>query len=198
MQTSKQTKVERLARVILEWKPTTPSDAPECFICGRSYHRGDGRYCCSRCRQGFDDGFPPYERREIPYSLPKSGDGFRIDCANCRRAFTSRGLRCCSTECERTFRVREDRERDLADAPFRSPRPPCESCGGPIPKWRKGRRVPSTARFCSTRCRNRKRPDLASGARNEISVRETAKKCPSNGLRQTGRVAPSITAEQPA
>jgi hypothetical protein len=178
---SVKTKLQRLARQLLDWKPLARVDAPECFTCGRGYHRGDGRFCSPRCRHGFDDGFSPYERREIIYSMPKSGDGFRIECANCKRPFTSKGLRCCSTECERIFRQREERKRDLADIPFRSPRPPCESCGGPIPKWRKGRLVSNATRFCSPRCQKRKRSDLGLRRQNQLSGAQTAKKCPHNG-----------------
>jgi hypothetical protein len=54
-------KLSGLARQILDWKPPSRVEAPECFTCGRSYSRGEGRFCSSRCRQGFDDGFPAHE-----------------------------------------------------------------------------------------------------------------------------------------
>jgi hypothetical protein len=36
-------------------------------------------------------------------SMRSSGDGFAIKCACCSREFASRGLRCCSADCERRY-----------------------------------------------------------------------------------------------
>jgi hypothetical protein len=56
-----------LARDLLRSEPTRTSDAAECFACGRSFmprpSTGDDnthRFCSTRCREAFDDGFPPY------------------------------------------------------------------------------------------------------------------------------------------
>jgi hypothetical protein len=99
-------------------------------------------------------GLPPYGERSAPYSLPQSGDGFRIECKGCRKPFVSRGLRCCSPECERSYREQLDIKSTMAEVgmePMREKRK-CEECGGDIPLWRKGKAVRSDSRFCSSRC----------------------------------------------
>ena len=40
--------------------------------------------------------------------MKKGPKGFHIDCAHCRKEFESLGLRCCTTECERAHREREE------------------------------------------------------------------------------------------
>src|SRR6266404_9252534 len=91
-----------------------PAEPAACFSCGRSYSRGDGRFCSTRCRSAYDAGFPAYALPSpVRYTLdgrpmPIMGDGFAIQCAGCNRTFSSRGLRCCSTTCERKYRERED------------------------------------------------------------------------------------------
>ena len=70
-------KTKRLARALLRDRaPSSKPPAPTCFTCGRSYWRGDGRFCSARCREAFDAGFPPYDpsyaEKTNPrwYSLP--------------------------------------------------------------------------------------------------------------------------------
>jgi hypothetical protein len=160
---------------------------PECFACGRSYSRGDGRFCGSKCRAGYDAGGPRHEPSRPTFNLPIGKTGFLIECASCQTQFDSRGLRCCSVECERRHREREQLEAELADNPFRAIKRKCQECGGPIPNWRNGRRVSSATRFCSSRCkdRNGKTARLAAGSPDPVLTPETAKKCPQNGHSQT-------------
>src|SRR5215831_16015440 len=49
-----------IERDLLAGRPAAPA-SPTCFICGRSYSKGDSRFCSLRCREAFDDGFPPYD-----------------------------------------------------------------------------------------------------------------------------------------
>jgi hypothetical protein len=111
-------KTQRLARALLRDRaPSAKPPAPTCFTCGRSYWRGDGRFCSTRCREGFDAGFPPYDPNYADktnprwYSLPIGRHGFLIDCANCKRRFDSIGLRCCSTKCEGLLSRKEKRRK---------------------------------------------------------------------------------------
>src|SRR6516165_5675024 len=96
-----------IARDILAARPARVG-ALMCFACDRPYSQGDGRFCSERCRAAFDAGLPPYERAGASYGLTPRGDGFLIDCAGCRRPFASKGLRCCSIECERLHRERQE------------------------------------------------------------------------------------------
>jgi endogenous inhibitor of DNA gyrase (YacG/DUF329 family) len=127
-----------------------------CFICGRSFvHGGDGsfgRLCSARCRKYFDTGGALYEPLDTDrfYSLPKSKQGFLIPCRGCGKQFDSKGLRCCSTECERIYRERQERLAGMLEAP--APKRKCLECGGNIPRWRNGRQVSAATKFCSNRC----------------------------------------------
>jgi hypothetical protein len=181
---------EAIARDIL--KPAAkPQQSRDCFACGRSFtYRGpcgddSGRFCSSRCRIGFEAGLPPYDpdyaSKTNPrwYSLPIGPTGFRIDCAHCRQWFNSRGLRCCSLDCERDLHRKQELEDELANDPFRAVKRRCAGCGGNIPNWRNGRRVSKATRFCSDRCR--KKTGRQSDSPNPVLSAETAKKCPENG-----------------
>jgi hypothetical protein len=80
-------------------------------------------------------------------------DGFHIRCAHCHREFESKGLRCCSTECERGLKEHRDNLATLAEAGIEvAAKRTCLSCGGRIPQWRKGRKVSAATRFCSAKC----------------------------------------------
>jgi hypothetical protein len=95
-------------------------------MCGRTYSKGvmtvDGGFStrlCSilcRARDGFDAGLPPYGERSPSYGLPQSSDRFRIECKGCRKPFVSRGLRCCSPECEPSYREKLDIKTTMAEA----------------------------------------------------------------------------------
>jgi hypothetical protein len=147
-----------------------------CFCCGRDMlyrgHGGDdnGRFCSVRCRELFDSGFPPYEPVNLRklfatrWRVTAGGDpghmpapmrmgpaGFFINCAGCKKQFESKGLRCCSKECERRARDQQDNAKDMAEVGMEpAAKRICEAdgCVRPIPRWRNGRAVSKAARFC--------------------------------------------------
>jgi hypothetical protein len=85
--------------------------------------------------------------------FPRIAAGYRIRCAHCRKEFESRGLKCCSVECERRYREAHDNRAVMAEVGIEpSAKRRCEACGGIIPKWRNGRHVSKVVRFCSDRC----------------------------------------------
>jgi hypothetical protein len=144
---------------VIEWRGEDPQ-ALECNACGRKYSRGDGRYCSPRCRTAADNGWPPYkeapDKEHFKYSLPIMGDGFAIKCAGCHDVFASKGLRCCSPDCERKYRAHEENAATLAEVGLEpSTRRKCE-CGAPIPRYQgvgKARRATrKDARFCTEKC----------------------------------------------
>jgi hypothetical protein len=164
------------------------TSARECHTCGRPFmpRPSDGddntwAFCSARCREYYDAGWPAYDphyaskRNPRWYSLPMGRHGFLIECAGCHKTFDSKGLRCCSVECERAYCKRLEAEAVMArvgmDAPVKRK---CEHCGGNIPNWRNGRRVPRATRFCSSRCS--KASKKASGGPDEVLGIETAKK----------------------
>jgi hypothetical protein len=194
---------DAIARDILADRGRAPV-SPTCFACGRSFGRGDGRFCSTRCRAGFDAGLPPFDPARtvlnVPLSawrvvagppgveigsrfygqnapaMPMRGDGFAIECTGCRKTFISRGLRCCSTDCERKHRERIEIAATVAEVGGELPvKRKCLACGGDIPNWRNGRRVSAATRFCSDRCGQRARKQ--SGSPNPAMTPESAKKC---------------------
>jgi predicted nucleic acid-binding Zn ribbon protein len=174
--------------ILSERIPPQPTAA--CLICGRKLARGGARFCSSRCREAFDAGFPAfdpdYASKSNPrwYSLPIGAQGFYIACVGCGRRFDSKGLRCCSIECERKHRCKQELDTELKDDPFRVVKRKCDECRGDIPNWRNGRRVSKAARFCSDRCAasaRRKSAVLEGNDQNPVLSPETAKKCPKNG-----------------
>jgi hypothetical protein len=111
-------------------------------------------------------------------------EGWIIECFGCGKDFDSKGLRCCSTECERRYRERCENESVMTAAGMELPaKRKCEreGCGKNIPTWRNGRRVSKATRFCSDGCRSRhakasKNPDRASKDSRDIFPRETHKR----------------------
>jgi hypothetical protein len=148
--------IKRLAQAILadqnREKPER-TDVASCFKCGRGMmHRGS-RFCSEKCRDFYDLGEAGHEqtwlRPQIVYRdragnpMQRTTAGFVIACGNCHEQFESRGLRCCSTECERRYREWQENLRLIAEAGAEpSAKRKCERCGCPhtIPKWRNGRR----------------------------------------------------------
>jgi predicted nucleic acid-binding Zn ribbon protein len=155
----------------------------DCFSCGRSLVYRGTRFCSARCREWFDAGNPPYEPLDtsklygatwrhvagpsagylprpmrMAGKLTERGRGFYIDCAGCGKEFESRGLRCCSPECERALVARQKNLADMLDVPTEKRK--CETCGANIPRWRNGRKVSKTTRFCSDKCSARARQVL--------------------------------------
>jgi hypothetical protein len=182
---------------------------------------GPSRFCSVRCRDAFDAGFPPHDPNQarnlmqVPLTvwivvagppgtvgtrayardLPISGDGCIIPCRNCKRPFVSRGLRCCSPECERKYKEGLEIEATMREVGAEAgPKRRCEFCGAVIPRWTKGgRQVKKTARFCSDRCSQKaKRQSRAS---HQQMTGETAQKPLQNGPLQEPVQSPPIPAE---
>lgn len=102
-------------------------------------------------------------------------NGFVIECFGCGKNFDSRGLRCCSSECERQYLKHCENEQLMAEVGMERPnKRKCEECGDDIPNWRNGRRVSSKTRFCSSRCKAKNRR-MARGSQNAVLYPETAK-----------------------
>jgi hypothetical protein len=142
----------------------------ECFACGRSFtgtNADNRRFCSARCQEAFDAGLVgPHQEQAIKYTWLDSrpmhlrGDRFLIPCAHCKREFVSKGLRCCSTECERKFRERKDIAETVAGHAVEGSghvKRKCEKCGDNIPRWTgagtRKRATPKGTRFCSRKCR---------------------------------------------
>jgi len=148
-------------------KSTRDVAVSECFSCGRSYSTGDGRFCDPRCRAWFDAGKPPYNpnyaNKSNPhwYDLPMRRHGFLIPCAGCGKTSDSKGLRCCSTTCERTYRARQETIAAMAEVAMEQPaKRRCIHCGSNIRSWLnagtpKAKRVSKTRKFCSPTCQSR-------------------------------------------
>jgi hypothetical protein len=84
--------------------------------------------------------------------------GLLVPCTNCGKTFDSKGLRCCSIECERGLGRRREIEQLRAETgvEFESklgPKRKCLHCGGDIPRWRNGRLVSKVAKFCGSKCK---------------------------------------------
>jgi hypothetical protein len=186
-----------------------------CFACGRSYAKGDGRFCSVRCRDAFDNGNPQYgqARAQAPSTdwvviagppgtvgsryasdLPTRGGGCLITCKECQREFVSKGLRCCSPACERAYCERLHIEAAVKEVGGELPsRPVCQCCGARIPRWRKGRAVPKNTKFCSPKCQQKAWKQ--SGEGKPVSERRIAQKPPSNGPLPEPVQFPSVPAE---
>ena len=167
-------------------------EAIACFSCGRSFlysattANDFGRFCSARCREWFDAGNPAHRPLDTSklFNLPIGPHGFLISCAGCNNRFDSKGLRCCSPDCERRLGRKRELDAVLKEDPFRVVKRKCAGCGGDIPNWRNGRRVSSSTRFCNAVCQRKaaKNAGLASGDQNPVLDVQTAKKCPPNGL----------------
>jgi len=190
-----------LERDLLSGSARKPQQATQCFGCGRHYIKGDGRFCHPRCRAAFDGGMPPFEPLNLDkfYSLPKGPIGFYVECANCHKRFSSVGWRCCSPECSRAHRLKQELDVELADDPFRTMKRKCQECGGDIPNWRRGRRVSRATKYCCGRCRERyrKKPGMAPDSPQAVLPRETAKKCPENAPSKRSEKRPIPLADDP-
>jgi hypothetical protein len=90
--------------------------------------------------------------------MRRGTNGFYIACKHCNREFESKGLRCCSRECENGYREAQERRAVMKEAGIEPiSRRMCKylGCDRPIPKWRNGRQVSAKVRFCSDLCRKR-------------------------------------------
>jgi hypothetical protein len=150
----------------------------------------NGRFCSRLCIEAFDAGYahrsdgsgpkdwavvvPAYDgggavknpvgSRPYARAMTPRGDGFLVECRHCKKQFVSRGLRCCSPECER--QVKEDKKTValLAEVQMEStgyvPRK-CEHCDGAIPRYtgvgKARKETRKDARFCSKSCAEKAR-----------------------------------------
>jgi hypothetical protein len=158
-----------IAHDLLRADDVPSTNVTRCFSCGHGMIYRGNRFCSESCRDWFDDCNPPYASLRIIYRDRASNEmrigatGFRIPCAHCGREFDSRGLRCCSTNCERAYRERQDNLAIMAEVGIEpATKRRCTNCGGTIPRWRNGRQVRQDARFCSPKC--------GSGARQPTAI----------------------------
>ena len=144
----------------------------------------NGNFCSLHCQSWYDDGKPEIDHNPTATAskTPLTGrrvvagppdlevgslyyesifpkltpmNGYRIKCANCSKEFESKGLRCCSAECERRYRDREFNIAVMAEVGIEAKaKRKCANpdCSNTIPKWRNRRQVSSATRFCSPRC----------------------------------------------
>jgi hypothetical protein len=165
-------------------QPSTLSSSVECFLCGRTYTyqqpTGDdsGRFCRDKCRDDYDAGYrrpEPLDPFKLtnwrvvaggdPGRLPstpmrRGSEGWYITCPGCQREFESKGLRCCSTACERRLCEHDENTALMAEVgmePEAKPKCSVPGCDNSIPKWRNGRRVSKRARFCDRHSRHSKK-----------------------------------------
>jgi hypothetical protein len=129
--------------------------------------RRDERFCSVKCRAAYDAGGAPawgrgetqtriVYRRGDDIPMRATAAGFLIACANCNKEFDSKGLRCCSAECERGLKQRRENLAVMAEVGMEpAAKKRCLQCGGVIPKWRNGRRVSESVQFCGRKCRDR-------------------------------------------
>jgi hypothetical protein len=144
-----------IERDLLRADDGKPSDAIECHACGRSMTYKGSRFCTERCRDYYDSGAPGYAQRQSTNNcgMRMGPNGFYVRCVHCHQELESKGVRCCSAECERRYVERQANLAVMAEVGIKpSAKRRCERCGCAIPNWRNGRRVAVTTRFCSDRC----------------------------------------------
>jgi hypothetical protein len=156
------------------------------FVCKGRQGDLNGRFCSMRCQSWHDKGIgetpsdttslrgwkviagPPsieigsdyyagaFGRELIP--MKQKGDGLETKCFGCGKDFLSKGLRCCSAECEKRYREREHNLAVMAEVGIKAKaKRTCSRCGSRISTWRDGRRVSSKTRFCSPKSADRAR-----------------------------------------
>jgi hypothetical protein len=139
----------------------------ECSACGRSHSGRDAQWCSPRCREASNNGWPRYRPVTVEYfdlkgrPMTARGDGFGIKCRCCGGDFVSKGLRCCSPDCERLLRQREDNRDTLAELEIApSAKRKCEDCQTIIPKWTAGGKLTKkSVRFCP-KCQRQITPQM--------------------------------------
>jgi len=179
----RQTLVARITADLLSPDKPRDTNVTPCVTCGRpTLIQGgdpDNTFCRAQCERALEAGLVPryadlpmingvYSRSwsvvagtapgYMPQPMRMSKDGFLIACANCRREFDSRGWRCCSTECERSFKAKERNMAIIGQSDMDPPtKRKCEQCSRDIPNWRDGRRVRQDSQFCSKACAQKNR-----------------------------------------
>jgi len=173
-----------IERDLLRVDARSPSNTVQCFSCGYGMTYRGSRFCSDRCREWFDVNNPGVAqdwlgRKRAAWriiagppgtvgtedhdpDLKPTRAGCLIDCAHCGQEFDSKGLRCCSRDCEQSYRARKDNLAVMAEVGMvPTSKRQCQTCGARIPKWRKGRKVSSATRFCSRKCaRRHKIPEM--------------------------------------
>lgn len=181
--------IDRLTRRLLDDRARQIAKPPPrvagCFLCGRSYSlqapTGDNstRFCSDKCREAYDAGAMPVAELNpyavdqgriiagpppgrMPKAMRMGRHGFYIACLHCKREFESKGLRCCSTECERGLKDRAETLAVIAEVGGSlTEKRKCSVCGEPVPKYvgtGKHRRLTNkTKTTCSNRCREKAR-----------------------------------------
>jgi hypothetical protein len=146
----------------------------------------NGRFCSDKCRDGWDAGIR-FRQTRPRWPWPTTAGGFRIDCRQGKKPFASTGLRCCSRDCERALKDRDEVMRVAAEIGH-TPRPTrvCEGCGGRVPRYAR-----ANQRFCSPRCRKRPPPVSPTG-RPKMGA-ERAQKPPFYGHSFEGDFSPACT-----
>jgi hypothetical protein len=108
---------------------------------------------------GVEVGSQAYPWAESPSpTLRRGTEGYYIACRHCNKEFESKGLRCCSKECESAYLESQERRAVLKKAGIeREAKRMCEGpgCERRIPKWKNGCLVSSKVRFCAALCRKR-------------------------------------------
>jgi hypothetical protein len=162
-----------IKRDLLREDNKPPVNIAECFSCGRGMMYRGRRFCSDRCRDWYDAGNPGYGQDWLQHKLTyqwrdgrpmKMGPhGFLINCAHRGKEFDSKGLRCCSGDCERSYRERQENLAVMAEVGIGpGPKRQCANpdCERTIPKWQNGRKVSAKTRFCSPKCSRRcRKPD---------------------------------------
>lgn len=115
----------------IDYHSTKTYEIENCHSCGTKFTRNSPQcrsvlfdgfvtwYCSDRCRDWFQSGNPSFSQQQQlssksgpdlyrgkPMHLTKMG--FRVPCANCGKELDSKGLRCCSKDCEKELRLRFD------------------------------------------------------------------------------------------
>lgn len=162
-----------IERDLLREETQPATNIVACWSCGFTFcYRGrradlNGNFCSESCQDWYDAGNPRIEPDKKPAAMS-------ICCLGCGEEFDSRGLRCCSTDCEHAYREHQDNLAAMAEVGIK-PRAKriCEraGCNARIPQWRNGRRVSSKTRFCSPRCQQKAR-----NSQNPIFNADTMKK----------------------
>src|SRR6516225_6822868 len=129
----------------------TSSQAAECFACGRSFllrpSSGDdsNRFCSTRCREGYDAGFPAYD----PGYVRKLMD---VPLAAWKVVAGPPGIEVGSQYYAPIIEAAERRRRRLARSKGAEelirPRKLCQRCGAKLPVWVNGKQVRSDRKFC--------------------------------------------------
>jgi hypothetical protein len=167
-------RVQRLAaRLLADRERCKPqSNSTRCHLCGRSYTyvgpNGDdsGRFCCPEHRQQYDDGkrAATYSRRQ-QFQMRMGKVGFWITCP-CGRTFESKGWKFCSLACQRQAHQQAETAATLAEVGMEAPakrRCAVAGCSRPVPRWRRGRKVSSAAKYCDVHTRSRKKGERPDG-----------------------------------